>query len=158
MVGSPLMFLIGVPNLKEIDPWKGYFLWFKIFLKWCKEENVKKIGWLSDIQKAWLLEIREREGWLCQHDVKSILEVSKSLGLYLDTAYNLLCGGTTQCGGIVNNSSACFVGNVFSGIWSSQKISSHKNVCVFVSSCYDVTTDTHMWFHHIAMWWHGIQL
>ena len=34
------MCLIGVPNLKEIDPWEGCFGWLKVtFVKRCEEEE-----------------------------------------------------------------------------------------------------------------------
>ena len=41
---------MGVPNLKEIDPWEGCFGWLKItFLKRYEEEDkkVKKMGQFS---------------------------------------------------------------------------------------------------------------
>ena len=36
------MCLIDVPNLKEIDPWEDYFMWFKILQKRCEEEKCEE--------------------------------------------------------------------------------------------------------------------
>ena len=38
------MFLIDVPNLKEIKPWEGYFYVVQKFFKTGEKKNVKKIG------------------------------------------------------------------------------------------------------------------
>ena len=45
------MGLIDVPNLKEIDPWENYFVWFKISSK--EEEKCKQIG---QILKVYILD------------------------------------------------------------------------------------------------------
>ena len=49
------MCLIDVPNLKEIDPWEGYFMWLKNSSKAVrrrrrkKKKNVKKIGQFLEV-------------------------------------------------------------------------------------------------------------
>ena len=47
------MCLIDVPNLKEINQWEGYFMWFKNSSKAVQrrrlEENAKKIGQFLEV-------------------------------------------------------------------------------------------------------------
>ena len=38
------MCFIDVPNLKDIDPWEGYFYVVQVFFERIAKKNVKKIG------------------------------------------------------------------------------------------------------------------